>query len=62
MHGAIFVDDIDDPEGQWIEAVRDVVGEDCIVSVSFDLHGQMTDKIINNLTPLQLTELPPTLM
>ena len=49
MHGAIFVDDIDDPEGLWIEAVRDVVGEDCIVSVSFDLHGQMTDKIVNNI-------------
>ncbi len=49
MHGAIFVDDIDDPEGQWIEAVRDVVGEDCIISVSFDLHGQMTDKIVNNI-------------
>lgn len=49
MHGAIFVDDIDDPEGEWIEAVRDVVGEDCIISVSFDLHGQMTDKIVNNI-------------
>ena len=49
MHGAIFVDGIDDPEGEWIEAVRCVVGEDCIISVSFDLHGQMTDKIVNNI-------------
>ena len=49
MHGAIFVDGIDDPEGEWIEAVRSVVGEDCIISVSFDLHGQMTDKIVNNI-------------
>ncbi len=49
MHGAIFVDGIDDPEGEWIEAVRDVVGKDCIISVSFDLHGQMTDKIVNNI-------------
>jgi len=49
MHGAIFVDDIDDPEGEWIEAVREVVCEDCIISVSFDLHGQMTDKIVNNI-------------
>ena len=49
MHGAIFVDDIEDPEGEWIEAVRDIVGEDCIISVSFDLHGQMTDKIVNNI-------------
>ena len=49
MHGAIFVDGIDDPEGEWIEAVRSVVGEDCTISVSFDLHGQMTDKIVNNI-------------
>jgi len=49
MHGAIFVDDIEDPEGEWIEAVRDIVGEDCIISVSFDLHGQMTDKIVKNI-------------
>ena len=49
MHGAIFIDDLDDPEGEWIEAVRDVVGEDCIISVSFDLHGQMTDKIVKNI-------------
>ncbi|MAX21071.1 MAG: hypothetical protein CMJ60_02710, partial [Planctomycetaceae bacterium] len=26
MHGAIFVDDLDDPEGEWIEAVREVAG------------------------------------
>jgi microcystin degradation protein MlrC len=49
MHGAIFVDDIKDPEGEWIAAVRDAVGKDCIISVSFDLHGQMTDKIVNNI-------------
>jgi len=49
MHGAIFVDDMDDPEGEWIEAVRDAVGQDCIISASFDLHGQMTDKIVSNI-------------
>jgi len=49
MHGAIFVDGIDDPEGEWIEAVRDAVGKNCIISVSFDLHGQMTDKIVNSI-------------
>jgi len=49
MHGAIYVDGMDDPEGEWIEAVRDAVGQDCIISVSFDLHGQMTDKIVSNI-------------
>ena len=49
MHGAIYVDEIDDPEGEWIASVRRAVGKECIISVSYDLHGQMTDKIISNI-------------
>jgi microcystin degradation protein MlrC len=49
MHGAIYVDDIDDPEGEWIELARKVVGKDCIISLSYDLHGQLTDKIVGNI-------------
>ena len=49
MHGAIYIEGIDDPEGEWIRAVREAVGLDCLISVSFDLHGQVTDKIIKNI-------------
>ncbi len=49
MHGAMYVDGIDDPEGEWIASVRRAVGNECIISVSYDLHGQMTDKIISNI-------------
>ena len=49
MHGAIYVEGIDDPEGEWIRSVREAVGIDCIISVSYDLHGQITDKIIKNI-------------
>ena len=49
MHGAMYVEGIDDPEGEWIRAVREAVGLDCLISVSFDLHGQVTDKIIKNI-------------
>ena len=49
MHGAMYVDGIDDPEGDWIASVRRAVGNECIISVSYDLHGQMTDKIISNI-------------
>ena len=49
MHGAMYVDGIEDPEGNWIASVRKEVGPKCIISVSFDLHGQMTDQIINNI-------------
>jgi len=49
MHGAMYVEGIEDPEGEWISSVRKAVGPDCIISASYDLHGQMTDKIINNI-------------
>ena len=49
MHGAMLVNGIDDPEGEWISSVRKAVGKDCIISVSFDLHGQITNKIIENI-------------
>ena len=49
MHGAMYVDDIDDPEGEWIELARKVVGKDCIITLSYDLHGQLTDKIVGNI-------------
>ncbi len=49
MHGAMYVEGIDDPEGEWISSVRKAAGKDCIISVSYDLHGQVTDKIIKNI-------------
>ncbi|MDB9933444.1 M81 family metallopeptidase [Candidatus Thioglobus sp.] len=49
MHGAMYVDGIEDPEGEWIASVRKEVGQKCIISVSFDLHGQMTNQIISNI-------------
>ena len=49
MHGAMYVSGIEDPEGDWIDRVRSIVGEKCIISVCFDLHGNITDKIIENI-------------
>ena len=31
MHGAMYVPGIEDPEGDWISAVRGVVGKHCII-------------------------------
>jgi microcystin degradation protein MlrC len=49
MHGAMYVQGIEDPEGDWISSVRIAAGPDCIISLSYDLHGQITDKIIKNI-------------
>ncbi|WP_294392267.1 M81 family metallopeptidase [uncultured Sphingomonas sp.] len=49
MHGAMFVDGMQDAEGDWYEATRAVVGPDCILSASYDLHGNISQKIVDNL-------------
>jgi len=49
MHGAMNVADRDDAEGDWMVAIRDVVGDDCLISASYDLHGNVSDKIMQTL-------------
>lgn len=47
MHGAMYVEGMEDAEGDWIAAAREVVGADCPISVSYDLHGNVSQKIID---------------
>ncbi|MEJ8473732.1 M81 family metallopeptidase [Roseibium algae] len=49
MHGAINVEGMDDAEGDWISAVRDVVGPDLPMAASYDLHGNVSQRIIDQL-------------
>ncbi|RUM24836.1 M81 family peptidase [Rhizobium vallis] len=49
MHGAMYVEGMEDAEGDWIGAARALVGEDCTVSASYDLHGNVTQRIIDAL-------------
>ena len=39
LHGSMVVEDIDDGEGDLIAAVREVVGPDCPIIVTTDLHS-----------------------
>ena len=49
MHGALFVEDMQDAEGDWYEATRKLVGPDCLISASYDLHGNISQRIVDNL-------------
>ncbi|WP_047464200.1 M81 family metallopeptidase [Rhizobium rhizogenes] len=49
MHGAVYVEGMEDAEGDWIAAARAVVGDDCLLSASYDLHGNVTQRIIDAL-------------
>ncbi|MFS8046366.1 M81 family metallopeptidase [Rhizobium sp. BR 314] len=49
MHGAMYVEGMEDAEGDWISSARALVGDDCMVSASYDLHGNVTQRIIDAL-------------
>jgi len=49
MHGAMFVEGMQDAEGDWYEATRQVVGPDCLLSASYDLHGNISRRIVDHL-------------
>lgn len=49
MHGAVFVKGMFDAEGDWISAARDLVGPDVPIAVSYDLHGNLSQRIIDQI-------------
>lgn len=45
IHGAMSVVGLDDPEGDFILRIRDVVGSETIISTSMDLHGNVSQRL-----------------
>jgi microcystin degradation protein MlrC len=45
IHGAMSVVDLDDPEGDFIVRVREVVGKNTLISTSMDLHGNVSPRL-----------------
>ncbi len=52
QHGAMVVEGIDDADGDFIEAVRAVVGPACSIVVTFDLHGNHTARRVAAATAI----------
>ncbi len=48
LHGAMAAQGCDDPEGFLLAAVREMVGPDLPIVVSFDLHGVLTDRMLEH--------------
>lgn len=59
MHGAMFVEGMQDAEGDWISAARAVVGDNCLISASYDLHGNLSQRIIDNIDMLSAYRTAP---
>lgn len=48
LHGAMSVQGMDDPEGDFILRVREVIGNTPIISTSMDLHGNVSKRLAAN--------------
>jgi len=49
MHGALYVRGMADAEGDWLAGVREVVGPNCLVAASYDLHGNVSQRVVEHL-------------
>ena len=45
IHGAMSVVGLDDPEGDLLARIREVIGPDVLVSTSMDLHGNVSERL-----------------
>jgi microcystin degradation protein MlrC len=61
MHGAMYVEGMQDADGDWISSAREVVGPDCLITASFDLHGSLSRREIDNLDMLSAFRTAPHL-
>ena len=59
MHGAMFVEGMEDAEADWYHAARKVVGPGCLLSASYDLHGNISQPIIDTLDMLSAFRTAP---
>ncbi|MDD2244483.1 MAG: M81 family metallopeptidase [Dysgonamonadaceae bacterium] len=48
IHGAMSVQGLDDPEGDFLARIRKVIGTDVLVSTSMDLHGNVSPLLAQN--------------
>lgn len=48
IHGAMSVVGLEDPEGDFIERIRKVVGDKTIISTTMDLHGNVSMRLARN--------------
>ena len=46
LHGAMEVDEIGESESDLVKSIREIVGEETLISVSLDLHGNISRELI----------------
>jgi len=52
MHGALHVEGIKDAQVDFVRSIREIVGNDILISGSFDLHGNISEEFTRELNIL----------
>lgn len=59
IHGAMSVQGLEDPEADFIERIREVIGDDVLISTSMDLHGSVSQRLAKNTDLITCYRLAP---
>lgn len=59
VHGAMSVQGLDDPEGDFLVRIRELVGTDVLISTSMDLHGSVSPRLAQNTDLITCYRLAP---
>lgn len=59
IHGAMSVEGLDDPEGDFIVRIRETIGTDVLISTSMDLHGSVSPRLAQNTDLITCYRLAP---
>ncbi|MCT4640209.1 MAG: M81 family metallopeptidase [Bacteroidales bacterium] len=59
LHGAMSVEGLDDPEADYVERIRAVIGKKTIISTCMDLHGNVSERLAKNLDLITCYRLAP---
>ncbi|MFK8267831.1 M81 family metallopeptidase [Capnocytophaga cynodegmi] len=59
IHGAMSVQGLEDPEGDLIVRIREVIGNDVLVSSCMDLHGSVSPRLAQNIDMITCYRLAP---
>lgn len=59
IHGAMSVQGLDDPEGDFLVRIRELVGSDVLISTSMDLHGSVSPRLAQHTDLITCYRLAP---
>ncbi len=59
IHGAMSVVGIDDPEGDFIKRIRELIGTETLISTSMDLHGNVSERLAKHSDLITCYRLAP---